>query len=613
MEYQSLRQQLQRGRRVVFDPLEAPCDLPEDPDWPTPTDWDSVHDLLERLPRKQRTICALTAAEMVLPVWEEWAEGRTDVDVGAPLRAIQVTWAWIHGEVSEDEVLRGANAIHATADAARAASAAVEAIHAAANAPNAAYAATYATEAAAYAAATSGWWPSREVFYYDWWARCRARLAFWDVTTAEVSGITWRGTTGTRQQYQRIRAAFQPREQRFDPLDVPELPEDPEWPAPFDLESTEVLLERLRYKQQVVCALIAAEMVLPIWEEWARGRGGVDADIPRRVIGATWAWVRGDASRDEVAAMLPSTPIYHTVVVPAAASVAYSAALVAATLNVTVAAIHGAYAADASGWWPSQRAFLQDWWSRCRTRLSFRDVTTAEVSGRTTGTAADYEALRERMEHGGITRWKSPEVSAPELSEDPEWPTPTDWESVHGLLERLPHKQRTICALTAAEMALPVWEEWATGRADVDVGAPRRAIQVTWAWIRGDVSEDEVLRAGARADADANAAYAAAAAAANAASYAAADAANAAFYASEAAAAADAPEDAIRARARARAASYASYAAANSGWWPSREAFLQDWWSRCRARLSFRDVTTAEVSGRGTGTREQYEQITWES
>lgn len=45
-----------------------------------------------------------------------------------------------------------------------------------------------------------------------------------------------------------------------------ELPDDPEWPTPTDTSHVRVLMDRLAPSQCVVAALVAAELVLPIWD-----------------------------------------------------------------------------------------------------------------------------------------------------------------------------------------------------------------------------------------------------------------------------------------------------------------------------------------------------------
>lgn len=55
----------------VFNPVMPALDVTDDEAYPTPTGPDDVEKLLARLPGYARVLCAITAAEMVVHLWEE--------------------------------------------------------------------------------------------------------------------------------------------------------------------------------------------------------------------------------------------------------------------------------------------------------------------------------------------------------------------------------------------------------------------------------------------------------------------------------------------------------------------------------------------------------------
>ncbi len=221
MSYQQIKRYLQSPRRIVLGEVEPvqrllrDCNIPEDPNWPSPIHSEEAEELMRRLPRWARVVCAVTAAEMVLPIWEDWAEDREDLTSQleyAPADAIYGAKRWLdkeivniapadaalyaaHAHIAADAALYAAHAAHAAhahiaayaahaaADAAAAAAtaaaraayaaadAAAAAARAAVYAADAAYDAVYAADAAYDAAAYTN-------FYLDWWRVCRCRLSF---------------------------------------------------------------------------------------------------------------------------------------------------------------------------------------------------------------------------------------------------------------------------------------------------------------------------------------------------------------------------------------------------------------------------------------------------
>lgn len=202
MEYQRLRQYLQSPQPILYDPIGMwecyDADVREAPTNPT-----TARKALSLLPEWAQIISALTAAEMVLPIWEEseYAESLLrNHEYFAPRRAIETAWAYLRGEVEEEELPPATEAAYATthsvtnASAHNAARTAAHASHAAypstlvatkvdtavAAATAASYSTSYATSTGKAAAKIS-----RENFYRLWWCNCKRRLAIFglDETT----------------------------------------------------------------------------------------------------------------------------------------------------------------------------------------------------------------------------------------------------------------------------------------------------------------------------------------------------------------------------------------------------------------------------------------------
>ncbi len=210
MEYQSLREHLQSGR-VAYDPLDLwEC---EDPDPENaPSNRIEAGEALYSLPGWAQTVCALTAAEMVLPLWEEsgYAESLlpvpfwklselTDEDVAtlevqsyfAPRRVIETMWDSLDEEASDSERSRRLRAAIASfgLGVAQTANAATDTDIATYAAFAAAYtfyrdrpiAVAYAADAIYYAYGIP-----REDFYSWWWCNCKGRLAIMGAEEAEL-------------------------------------------------------------------------------------------------------------------------------------------------------------------------------------------------------------------------------------------------------------------------------------------------------------------------------------------------------------------------------------------------------------------------------------------
>ncbi len=204
MEYQPLRQHLEEGCPVLVDPAMAPL-LPEDPDWPTPIDPSSVHTLVARLPHRAAVLCAVTAAEMVLSIWEERYPGDA-----RPRNGIRSTWhslrvaprfkmeaaatyserlalGWPTSEAYAPISAADAVAAHDPVWAATAAGFATEA--AVAYDPKIAAATDFAYSATSHIVRQRST-TARLRFYRLWWSACRRRLAIRDVPAAEITWYT---------------------------------------------------------------------------------------------------------------------------------------------------------------------------------------------------------------------------------------------------------------------------------------------------------------------------------------------------------------------------------------------------------------------------------------
>lgn len=168
-------------------------DADEDADWPAPTTWNEVRDLTWLLPHRAQVLCAFVAAEIPLPLWEQWARsGVNGVVRVAPRRVLELVRRWLDRDGVGDQQLRDVARVPAYADSYIADAASHAASHAAiaivadtTRASSAAVANAAACAAVAHtdAAYTGG---AHHRFYAHWWRRCRARLALAAIGTAEL-------------------------------------------------------------------------------------------------------------------------------------------------------------------------------------------------------------------------------------------------------------------------------------------------------------------------------------------------------------------------------------------------------------------------------------------
>ncbi len=203
MEYQSLREHLQSGRRT-YDPVDLwEC---EDPDPENaPSNNDEVIGALYLLPRWAQVVCALTAAEMALPFWEESDDAQTLLPVPfwkisdltdedwqteeiqlyfAPRRLIETLWKWLNGDAAFKEVMAARRAVNAIANPPRDIPRDLTCPFSWAASIDTSVYRLHAAHAATYTALLIGL--LREDFYSRWWCNCKRRLAIMGTKEAEL-------------------------------------------------------------------------------------------------------------------------------------------------------------------------------------------------------------------------------------------------------------------------------------------------------------------------------------------------------------------------------------------------------------------------------------------
>ena len=223
-------------------------------------------------------------------------------------------------------------------------------------------------------------------------------------------------------------------------------------------------------------------------------------------------------------------------------------------------------------------------------------------------TIDDYLALRARLDVPGALVLDSEELVErlhPHRPwPDPEWPAPDAAapgvsRRIGDMMWRLSPSARVLCAVTAVEMVLPIWERWAAGQPDVAREAPRQALQEIYKSGSNEFSWDEELYDSLVASCQRGSevlAFAAAAAARSASNaYRAANSKVFSFRGKSAfsadALAAAAVDDACSA--------YDEYHAQHTGrtrdliW--LRNRWLGRWWDRCRCRLALSGVSSIVV------------------
>ncbi|MGE0430868.1 MAG: hypothetical protein AB7K09_00905 [Planctomycetota bacterium] len=198
-DYIQLLGELQRGttrRHLPFDDTHPAWHQPHH--LPPPLDDVDCHQMLAPLPRMQRVVFALTAAEMALPVWVEWAARnnyrprRRDPRSGR--RAI---WRWLEDGTRAWDCHRHAEgywsaregdtgavaAAHQSMSSAARAVIADDSLHSRWHPATAAV--MHASEALI---ATAGMTLAQ--FFKLWWSRCRCRVPVRDARRALIEGFS---------------------------------------------------------------------------------------------------------------------------------------------------------------------------------------------------------------------------------------------------------------------------------------------------------------------------------------------------------------------------------------------------------------------------------------
>jgi len=137
--------------------------------------------------------------------------------------------------------------------------------------------------------------------------------------------------------------------------------------------------------------------------------------------------------------------------------------------------------------------------------------------------------------------------------------------SVLKVMKKLTHRMQVICAVTAAEIALPVWEKFS----ERENNSPQKAIDLIHKWLLGTATKAELISAAADANAAARSTSGVAYGSANAASYAAAT-----IYTANAAEAAS--------KAITYTVNATQYISSATG--DATEAYII-WWDRCKPLL----------------------------
>ncbi|MGE3853970.1 MAG: hypothetical protein AB7K09_19720 [Planctomycetota bacterium] len=211
--YTEIRRQIDEPIPRVLDPdhpgaADSSDDLPPDDEWPAPTDYASCVALLRRFPADsvQRVLCALTAVEAVLPVWESRIDEQAhdDEHAGDVRRAIVALENWVRFRNPDDVRAAAQCASRAVATASRLTSdpalretalnaadamdQAAEAAHHAAHGDRDSSASAGAVWRAALACCGGAVADPAVVatFLRRWWSHCRRRLAWANAASTEI-------------------------------------------------------------------------------------------------------------------------------------------------------------------------------------------------------------------------------------------------------------------------------------------------------------------------------------------------------------------------------------------------------------------------------------------
>lgn len=165
-------------------------------------------------------------------------------------------------------------------------------------------------------------------------------------------------------------------------------PDDPNWPAPKNIGDIRILLERLPHKSEILCLLVAAKLVLPIFERQFTVEN-MDTR-PRNAIEITERWIKEAATEFEVEAAADEVREAGEEIddedAAAAASSAWNAAYAIYSFPElsesfdTVYGVLDAAIATHGAWGMSMEDFLELWWKECRCALAIDEPGSTELT-----------------------------------------------------------------------------------------------------------------------------------------------------------------------------------------------------------------------------------------
>lgn len=238
-------------------------------------------------------------------------------------------------------------------------------------------------------------------FYNEWRNRVLDRLAFRDATTSYLDITSGsrkptkkknpkdRSKRRKRKAYESLKFSMRPRRRVFHPVNpsLPLLPEEEEFVFPSTIADLSYLIDKFPKPYQAKAVMIAAEIALPIWQEWAPGHQlTAFENFPIEVIEVVDKYIDGNAPLEQIdelrertgeirAMLLPISSFYTDFGVGISYIAGLQKMLLAAPrdtsssfINPWAAAILDfAESARKSRW----TRFLDRWWSEVRRRLAF--------------------------------------------------------------------------------------------------------------------------------------------------------------------------------------------------------------------------------------------------
>lgn len=204
--------------------------------------------------------------------------------------------------------------------------------------------------------------------FFEWWDRCRARLAFTDAETATISGPG---------KYEKIfRQVYESQKRFFDPCPVAPDPAGSRTAASLTRFGVERLLGAINLVQRNVCALTAVEMTR------LKGFTTEEDAIRERVIALVYEWLEGKRfPHSEIASILSilEDPAVMMTQSP------QGSRLYECLLHMTYCLINGTVedAARTVEWAIPRERHRSDWysrwWNKCQCRLAFLDAEKSDL------------------------------------------------------------------------------------------------------------------------------------------------------------------------------------------------------------------------------------------